>query len=373
MGNCCPEPHRHPRSPPPRIPAPPVPPAGIVKTKNRTSKPESNAEIDEDQMVRLYGPETCALTWRLRLTLLYKGVSPQFIPRESPILPGPLLRFGGLGGDVISGSDRELLECIDGKFPVEPNGVVKELPPAEEVVLAVELMHVSIQRHLEGIARAVKEMGVAGKKGRKMGAAAEGRRIGRWYGEWVEIMLEHARMEERLIFPALERAAYKGVCKVANEQHAKDLPMLNGIKEDIKSLLSCDFGSSIYQESLLNLCHRLKKLQEHVRDHFKEEETELLPLIDSIYKTDRIEGDISNWSNSKWVGQLFLLTESTHSQMLPLFIAGLLPDEAMKYVDLLCRSVKDEQKLVNMVKSVVGLLEGTCQSSFIFDSLLVKK
>jgi Hemerythrin HHE cation binding domain len=168
----------------------------------------------EDPPVRIYGPETCPLTWRLRLTLLYKGITPQFIPRESPILSGPLLRFGGLGGDVISGSEQELLQCIDKKFTCEPNGIVSKLEPAEEVVLALELQHRSMERHLEGIIRAVKEMAVAGKKGRKTGAAAEGRRISRWYGELVEVMLEHARMEESLLFPVLERAAYKGLCSL---------------------------------------------------------------------------------------------------------------------------------------------------------------
>ncbi|KAF3332050.1 Hemerythrin HHE cation binding domain-containing protein [Carex littledalei] len=377
MGNCCPEPHRQPhRHPisPPRVPSPPLPPTGIVKAKSNkaASKPDPTVDPTEDPPVRLYGPEACPLTLRLQLTLLYKGISPQFIPRESPILPGPLLRFGGLGGDVISGSEQELLECIDKKFTTEPNGVVSRLEPAEEVVLAVELQHRSMERHLEGISRAVKEMSAAGKKGKKTGAAAEGRRISRWYGELVEVMLEHARMEESLLFPVLERAAYKGVCKVANKQHAGDLPMLNGIKEFIKSLLSFEAGTSLYQEALLNLSQRLKNLQEHCKEHFREEEKELFPLIDSVYRMQRIEGDISNWSNSGWVGQVVSATELTHSRLFPFFIAGLLPQEAMEYVDLICRSTRDPQQLASMLQSLTSLLEGTCQSSFIFDSLLRK-
>ncbi|KAJ4758520.1 hemerythrin HHE cation-binding domain protein [Rhynchospora pubera] len=377
MGNCCPEPHRqshrHPLSPP-RVPSPPLPPTEIVKARSNkvATKPDPMVGPAEEPPVRLYGPETCPLTWRLRLTFLYKGITPQFIPRESPILPGPLLRFGGMSADVISGSEQELLECIDKRFTGEPNGVVSKLEPAEEVVLALELQHKSLERHLEGIIRSVKEMAVAGKKGRKTGAAAEGRRISRWYAELVEVMLEHARMEESLLFPVLERAAYKGVCKVANEQHAGDLPMLNGIKEDIKSLLSFEAGTSLYQEALLNLSQRLKKLQEHFKDHFREEEKELFPLIDSVYRMQRIESDISNWSNSGWVGQVVNVTESIHSRLFPFFIAGLLPHEAMEYVDLICRSTRDPQRLVSMLQSLTSLLEGTCQSSFIFDSLLKK-
>jgi hypothetical protein len=86
----------------------------------------------------------------------------------------------------------------------------------------------------------------------------------------------------------------------------------------------------------------------------------------------RIEGDISNWSNSGWVGRVVSATESTHSRLFPFFIAGLLPHEAMEYVDLICRSTRDPQQLVSMLQSLTSLLEGTCQSSFLFDSLLRK-
>jgi hypothetical protein len=63
------------------------------------------------------------------------------------------------------------------------------------------------------------------------------------------------------IFVKLFNPEIPGVCKVANQQHAGDLPMLNGIKEDIKSLLSFEAGTSLYQEALLNLSQRLKNLQ----------------------------------------------------------------------------------------------------------------
>lgn len=51
-----------------------------------------------------------------------------------------------------------------------------------------------------------------------------------------------------------------GVCKAANEEHARDLPMINGIKEDIKSLLVMEAGTPSYQEALVNLSLRLKTL-----------------------------------------------------------------------------------------------------------------
>lgn len=116
----------------------------------------------------------------------------------------------------------------------------------------------------------------------------------------------------------------------------------------------------------------IKIVQEHCKEHFREEEKELFPLIDSVYRMQRIEGDISNWSNSGWVGQVVSATELTHSRLFPFFIAGLLPQEAMEYVDLICRSTRDPQQLASMLQSLTSLLEGTCQSSFIFDSLLRK-
>lgn len=52
-----------------------------------------------------------------------------------------------------------------------------------------------------------------------------------------------------------------GLCKGANEEHAKHLPIMNGIKEDIKSIGVLDSGTSVYQEALYNLSGRLKSLQ----------------------------------------------------------------------------------------------------------------
>ena len=54
-----------------------------------------------------------------------------------------------------------------------------------------------------------------------------------------------------------------GLCKAANQEHARDLPIMNGIKEDIKSIGVLDSGSPVYQEALFSLSTRLKSL--HVR------------------------------------------------------------------------------------------------------------
>lgn len=54
--------------------------------------------------------------------------------------------------------------------------------------------------------------------------------------------------------------AHSGLSKIANEEHARDLPMMNGIKEDIKAICVMDAGSPAFQEALFNLSSRLKSL-----------------------------------------------------------------------------------------------------------------
>jgi len=51
-----------------------------------------------------------------------------------------------------------------------------------------------------------------------------------------------------------------GLAKAAKEEHARDLPLMNGIKEVIKSVGVLDSGSPDYQEALYSLFTRLKSL-----------------------------------------------------------------------------------------------------------------
>jgi hypothetical protein len=63
------------------------------------------------------------------------------------------------------------------------------------------------------VAAKVAEMVKKGKKsgkGRNVVEGAEVRRLGKWYGDAMEVMLEHARMEETLIFPDIQRASFPG-------------------------------------------------------------------------------------------------------------------------------------------------------------------
>jgi len=52
-----------------------------------------------------------------------------------------------------------------------------------------------------------------------------------------------------------------GLSKTAKEEHARDLPIMNGIKEIIKSVEVLDSTSPNYRETLYNLSTRLNSFQ----------------------------------------------------------------------------------------------------------------
>ncbi|KAG1331698.1 hypothetical protein COCNU_02G016660 [Cocos nucifera] len=312
------------------------------KPKNRIRPP---AAAKTGPIVQLYGKESCPIAWRIRVALLYKSVAVQFFPTDGPV-------FLRCGEEAVEGPADSLLRYIDSKFPRPPAVAVERGTASGKAALATALQHRSVERHVEGMVKWAAELVAGGGGGGRM----EARKLGRSYGQLVEVMLEHAQMEERLLFPALEAAADREVCRVANKEHARDLPMMNGIKEDIKSLVAMDAGAPCHQEASLNLSHRFKTLQEHCKEHFKEEEKELLPLLAAAERT-QIEEE--NNTSSSFVEQMMLLMESTHSHLFPFFMAGLLPHEAMQYVDLVCLYTCDQQRVAAMLKSLITLTEGT--------------
>ncbi|ONK71283.1 uncharacterized protein A4U43_C04F6880 [Asparagus officinalis] len=184
-------------------------------------------------------------------------------------------------------------------------------------------------------------------------------------------MLEHAQMEETFLFPILDRASDSDVCRDATEEHGRDLPMMNGIKEEIKMLGVMEAESPSYKETLLSISRRLKKLQDHCKEHFAEEETKLLPLLETAEKARRQEGG-QPWSQLEWAEKLISSTESAHSQLFPLLMAGLRPDEALQYVDLVCRCLCDDRQVVKMLQSLVSWFEGTLPLSWIRASPFLK-
>uniref|UniRef100_A0A804QYC2 Uncharacterized protein n=2 Tax=Zea mays TaxID=4577 RepID=A0A804QYC2_MAIZE len=132
---------------------------------------------------------------------------------------------------------------------------------------------------------------------------------------------------------------------------------MNGIKEDIKTLLTLELGSPLFHEVLVNLLVRLKALQDRTKEHFKEEESDLLPRLEQVRRMQREEGKVSGRSSSAWASEAVSTMEMTHSKLFPFFMTGLLPQEAMQYLDLVCRCTKNTRHLVSMLRSLAERLE----------------
>ncbi|XP_076898424.1 uncharacterized protein LOC143551955 [Bidens hawaiensis] len=162
-----------------------------------------------------------------------------------------------------------------------------------------------------------------------MGSARmEVKKCAKSYSELLEVMLEHAQMEERVVFPVLERED-RGLSKSVNEEHARDLPLMNGIKEYIKTIIVLDSGSSSCRDALYTLSARLKSLKENCKQHFAEEERGILPLMEAA--------ELTRGQQEKLLEQCLDVMPSTHSHLLKFFMEGLLPQEAMLYLDLITR------------------------------------
>jgi hypothetical protein len=243
MGNCSPSPRRD-RPDPTSSPPPPhrttsgAAASGGANTATTTVSPYALArspsvsvsvdpnDDDESSVVRVYGSDGCPVAWRLRVALLYKAAAPlHFTPSEAAPLGRPVLRLSAADPELCGTAD-ELLRHVDARFEGKPAVAPppKQRPAtraslaaaaAEEVAEMVRLQHRSAERHLEGVAAKLAEMvkkgGKKAGKGRTVAAeGAEVRRLGKWYGDAMEVMLEHARMEERVLFPDIQRASFPG-------------------------------------------------------------------------------------------------------------------------------------------------------------------
>ncbi|KAJ9540150.1 hypothetical protein OSB04_026656 [Centaurea solstitialis] len=286
-------------------------------------------------VVRLYGSPNTPATSYIRFALLHKPVTLLFAPSETPDFgfSTPVIQFGS---DVISGSPVTILRYLDAKFPKPlllgnwSASSYNETMPA--VVTAAVLHHKSLLWHLERMVRWGEDLAARGGRSKGdpvMGSARmEVKKYGKSYSQLLEVMLEHAQMEERIVFPILERED-RGLSKSANEEHARDLPLMNGIKEDIKTIIVLDSGSSSLQDALFSLTTRLKALQGNCKEHFEEEEKGILPLMEGA--------ELSELQQDKLLEQTLDVMPATHSNLLRFFMEGLLPHEAMLYLDLITR------------------------------------
>ncbi|OVA10012.1 hemerythrin/HHE cation-binding motif [Macleaya cordata] len=330
------------------------------KQKKSSAEIAPSDFIKGSPVVRLYGSPSSNLTSFIRIALLYKSVSVNFIPSENPHFgsENPVLQ---LGSDTVTGSSETLLRYIEGKFPNPPlldriDSAGNQAVPG--IVLAVTIQHKCMTWYLESLVKWAEDLATRGK-GRavdpSMGSPVmEVRKFGRSYSQLLEVMLEHAQMEERVLFPVFERAD-RGLSKAANEDHARDLPIMNGIKEDIKSIGVLDAGNPVYQEGLFNLSSRLKTLQEHCKEHFEEEERELLPLLEAT--------ELSKEQHDRMVEQCVEVMEGTHSHLIHFLILGLLPQDVIQYLNLIIRCTTNTERVGSMLRTLTSRIESTISSS----------
>lgn len=328
---------------------------GNCTPKPRKSLAEiSPADIVGDRpVVRLSGSLSSLTVCRIRIVLLYKAVSVRYVTENPVSRHDAAVLVLKCGSDTVSGTYEMVLQYIEARFPEPPlvSGLGEELGGGA-VVVAVTLQHRSMRCQLDRMVRWVEDLATRGGSisvDMSVGSSRmEVRKFGRRYSQLLEVMLEHAQMEERIVFPVLE-SADRGLSKAANGEHARDLPIMNGIKEDIKSIVVLEAGSHDHQEALLNLSSRLKILQEHCKEHFEQEERELLPLLEAAeLSKERQEGVLA---------QCLEMMESTHSHLFHFLLAGLLPHEAILYLDLVVRC-SDHGRAVAMLRELTARMEG---------------
>ncbi|GFP97269.1 hypothetical protein PHJA_001871000 [Phtheirospermum japonicum] len=307
--------------------------------KKSTAEIAPSELIKSPPVIKLYGPPNSFATSHIRLALLYKPVTLQFVPSDAH--PNPTLIYQS---DVVTGSVEDILQYLDAKFPDPPLSVANNVTASASsiwgwsgettplVVWVVVLQHRSVNWHLERMVKWADDMAARGGNARgdpSMGSPRmEVKKFGKSYSQLLQVMLEHAQMEETVLFQILE-SADRGLCKSANEEHARHLPIMNGIKEDIKTIGVMNVGSPDYQEALVNLTSRLKRLKENCRKHFEEEERELLPLMEAT--------ELKKAQQEKVLQQSLDVMRETHSHLFRFFMEGLQPHDAMRYFDLIKR------------------------------------
>ncbi|KAL1367922.1 uncharacterized protein LOC107474185 [Arachis duranensis] len=261
----------------------------------------------------------------------------------------------------VTGSRDALLRFIDSRFPglsstppqaYAPTAMAAvvskgELETTSLIVRMTKMQHKSMTWHLERMVRWAEDLA------RRGGRRAVDPKVGSWrmevrkfsksYCLLLEVMMEHAQMEERVLFPIFD-SADRGLSKHAKEEHARDLPIMNGIREIIKSVEVLDSGSPNYRETLHTLSSRLRTLQGQCNQHFRSEDVELLPMMEAV--------ELSDEQHRIALEHCFDVMQRTHRPLLKFFLEGLPPHDAMKYLDLIsmCR---DKEKMERMLQVIL--------------------
>ncbi|GFS44359.1 hypothetical protein Acr_00g0089880 [Actinidia rufa] len=155
-------------------------------------------------VVRLYRPPADTLTCYIRFALLYKPVSVHFTPSQTLVLQ--------FVSDAIPGTRETLIQYMDLKFPDLPlmRRCIWSDKTTSLVVAAAAVQHRSVTWHLERMVMWAVDLSSRGGRGRGGPAMRslrmEVRKFGRSYSQLLEVMREHAQMEEKVVFPILEMA-----------------------------------------------------------------------------------------------------------------------------------------------------------------------
>ncbi|XP_042012855.1 uncharacterized protein LOC121761274 [Salvia splendens] len=321
MGNCL---GTRKKSPAEIAPSELIKPAPVISPKPELIKPAP--------LIKLYGHPDSFATSHIRLALSYKPVRLQFVPSDAQQNPTIMYK-----SDVVTGSVEEILRYLDAKFPDSPVAVTSNVwgwcgAKTPAVVWVVMLQHRSMSWHLERMVKWAGDMGARGGNASgdpSMGSPRmEVKKFAKSYSHLHQLLLEHAQMEEIVMFQILE-SADRGLCKSANEDHARDLPVMNGVKEEIKIVGVMNVGSPDYQEALTRLLSRLNKLKENCKQHFEEEERELLPLMEAT--------ELNKLQQEKVLQQSLDAMRETHSHLFRFFMEGLCPQDGMHYFGLIKR------------------------------------
>lgn len=129
--------------------------------------------------------------------------------------------------ELESGSHDALLRFIDARFPnlssetpaaATTSGGESEYEATSLMVKVTRLQHKSVTWHVERLVRWVEDLATRGGRKAvdpKMGSwKMEMRKFGKSYSQLLEVMMEHAQMEEKVLFPifdSVDRGTLKSI------------------------------------------------------------------------------------------------------------------------------------------------------------------
>lgn len=181
----------------------------LLKRSKKSGRSPSGV-VPTPSVLRLHSPPSSPWTLWIRIALSYKPISVEFFP-TAPFTPGQSTAVIELGSETLSGPHEKLLQYVDSRYPDPP--LLSQPEKADQPALerAVGLQHCSINRHLERVAKWAVEMATRPERRSSVPSLEndpkmEVRKFERFYAQLHELLVEHAQVEERVIFPVLEKA-----------------------------------------------------------------------------------------------------------------------------------------------------------------------